>query len=209
MIESFAGLPDGAAPDTTPEGWPVTNFPASGAGQPWIKNGTLRPKDPNTVVGGTYRIVEAPGNVRGVGCRYTIQNNGAAGGVFAVSIQDGNYALTSPGVPRCPVHFYHDDVGWSLDINQVHGTPVDGFLTGKFLRPMRAEGVTLHTLSITIERAAQEVCLSLPDGTQQTFWHPVFDMPSRFVYIEPFKSAGTNQAAKMNTVIRDWWIDCD
>jgi len=195
--ENFASLPDGIV--TT-----HSNLPKTGPGTPWVRNGFLTVKDPNTFEGGSYHLVEFDSDVTVLGAKFVLTPSSAGGGLFAMSIQGGDITLTSPAVPTAPVHLYLEAGYWNLDVNGVAGTPVNPLINRPFKQPLKADGVHLYSIEARLDRARRELELDLPDGTTVLLTHELFALPSRFAYVEPFKVPG-NPSAKANALIREWW----
>lgn len=206
LREIFSGMPDGAPPAVSQTRQTMIDFyPAAAGAQPWIRNGFLTTKDPNNAQGGSYRIAQLTNNVIRVGCRFAISPFTGGGAVLALSIQETSISNT-PSVPRSSMHLTLTNNSWTMDVNDTAGTGVEQVVNG-FYETLATDGVTLHTVEVIMDYDKSTCHILLPDGNIVSLTDPRFAIPGKFVYIEPFKSAGGNYSAMMNPLIREWWAD--
>lgn len=205
LRESFATVPDGSAPATLVGGSAaVTNYSGpNAAAAPYVRDGFLTTTDPDSAAGGSYRIVELGADVTRVGATFAFTEHTMGGGLLCLSIQDGSLAEDGP-VPVSPVHFVIYPGGWEIDANAEAGTGVESVTSGRFAEKLVADGQTLHTVEILLDRAAGTVQLSLPDGSVETLVWPGFNLPGSHVYVEPFKTPG-DLGEKTDALVREWW----
>jgi hypothetical protein len=208
LHESFAAEPDGPAP-TNMVGTevPVSNFyKESSAAAPHVRNGFLTTAEPDTALGGSYRIAELDAEVTTVGASFAFTPYTRTGGLLCLSIQDDSIATAEP-VPVSPLHFQISPTGWAVDVNAEAGTGVEPVVAHSFADPLTADGHTLHRVEIVLDRAAQAVRITLPDGTTETLTHEAFGLPGSHVYVEPFKVMASRAADRTDALVREWWAD--
>lgn len=203
--ESFAGIADGPAPDRTPAGVAAVSHSYSDGAAPYVRDGMLTTTDPNTAVAGSYRIVELGQDVTNVGAEFAFTPHTAGGGVLCLSIQSSSITDGTP-VPASPVHFVVKPTGWSLDVNTEAGTGVEVLASGRFDQPLVSDGETLHHIEVDVDRQAEKVRITFPDGSTRAFTNPAFGLPGQHVYVEPFKSPrGGPIAEQANALVSEWW----
>lgn len=208
LRETFGGMADGPAPNVAATGQAMTDFaPYGPAGEPWIRNGFMSGRYPAQFEGGCYRIARLENAVTKVGARFAFTPEYQTGGVLCLSIQMGNLGETHPSIPVSPMHFYISPVSWNMDVNTEAGTQVDYVASGGLYAPLVADGQTLHTVEVTLDRAASQCRVDLPDGQRIVMTDSRFNRGGRYVYVEPFKMPGGDPGAKATALVREWWAD--
>jgi hypothetical protein len=207
LHETFTAVKDGPAPAALVGGTAaVTNYSGSPAAAPYVRDGYLTTTNPDTAVGGAYRIARLDADVTTIGATFAFTASTADGGVLCLSIQADNIATTSPAVPVSPIHFIISPTGWGLDVNTEAGTGVDGLIGDSFEKPLAADGKTLHRVEVVLDRSAAKARITFPDGSTRTFTNPAFALAGEHVYVEPFTSPnGGPIAEQTHALVSEWW----
>lgn len=207
LREQFFTMSDGYPSTTAETRQAMINYGAVSANAvPYVRSGFMSTFTPNSAEGGAYRIAQLSGPVISCGARFAFSSYSLDGGILCLSIQNSDISST-PSVPVSPMHFWISPTGsWSLDVNDTAGTAVETIASGTLASPLVANGTTLYTVSIVLDRDRNKCHVFFPDGTMQTFVDSRFGLPGNWVYLEPFKTL-TNASSKSNALVREWWAD--
>lgn len=207
LREHFDGLPDGATPTNADTGQPMVDYEPFGGGNTFvIRNGRLTRLDHTVAMYGAYRIAELSRDVVRIGATFAFTPWTAHGGLLCLSIQETSIA-ENVAVPVSPMHLRLTPVDWAIDVNATAATEVEGVSSGTFREPLVADGVSLHTIEIIIDRQLGQCHLSLPNGAQVTLGDARFKLPGRFAYIEPFKGSSVDLPNQTEPLVKSWWAD--
>lgn len=207
LREAFGSMSDGAAPAAAVTRQTTTNFSFYAGALPYIRDGFLSTTDPTTAQAGSYRIAQLTNPVLRVGARFAFSTYSVDGGLLALSIQATSISLKTEGqVPVCPMHLTISPTTWSLDVNDTDNTAVETVASGTFDVPLTADSTTLHTVEVVLDRDRQKCYVTFPDGDTVEFSDSRFALPGAYVYVEPFKTAGS-LSSKANALVREWWAD--
>lgn len=207
LRESFTGMADGAAPTVASTRQTTTNFQFYAGSAPYVRSGFLSTQTPNSAQAGSYRIAQLAGPVLRCGARFAFSPYTNAGGLLCLSIQATSIASKVEGqVPVSPMHFTISPTGWTLDVNDVDNTGVETVASGSFDTALTADSTTLHSVEIVLDRDRQQCFVTFPDGQTVVFTDSRFALPGTYVYVEPFKTAGS-LSTKTNALVKEWWAD--
>lgn len=207
LREAFWTMADGPPPAVSATRQAMTNFQFYAGAAPYVRSGFLSTTTTASAQAGSYRIAQLAGPVLRVGARFAFSSYTAGGGLLALSIQATSIATKVEGqVPVSPMHFTISPTGWSLDVNDVDNTAVETVASGTFDTALTADGATLHSVEIVLDRDRQQCFVTFPDGQTVVFTDSRFALAGQWVYIEPFKAAGS-LSTKTNALVREWWAD--
>lgn len=207
LRESFAGIADGPAPAVAATRQAMTNFQFYAGSAPYVRSGFLSTTTTASAQAGSYRIAQLAGPVVRCGARFAFSSYSTAGGLLCLSIQASSIATKVEGqVPVSPMHFTISPTGWTLDVNDTDNTGVETVASGTFDTALTADGATLHTVEVVLDRDRQQCFITLPDGLTIVYTDARFALAGTYVYVEPFKTAGS-LSTKTNALVREWWAD--
>lgn len=207
LRESFTGMADGAPPAVAATRQAMTNFQYIAAAAPYVRSGFLSTLTPGSAEAGSYRIAQLSGPVIRTGARFAFSPYTVGGGLLCLSIQAVSISTKTSGqVPVTPMHFIISPTGWSMDVNDTDNTVVEGVASGTFATPLVADSTTLHTVDVVLDRDRQKCYITLPTGRTIELSDARFALAGTYVYVEPFKSAGS-LSSKTNALVKEWWAD--
>ena len=185
LIDDFSDDPNGFKTETD-SGLPVHLFPLNSPRTPRVSSGTLSFDAEQGSLGGYY-IVKMPG-VRNASVDFSFTPWSAGGGLVCLAFMESNIALTSPVVPRSPMHFTLSPTAWSVDVFDTVGATARTIVEGNFETPLLADGVTVHTLGIRLDPGNGAAEITLPTGDVVTATDPSFAIPADFAYVESWRT---------------------
>lgn len=207
LRESFTGMADGAPPTVAATRQSMTNFAYYAGAMPYVRSGLLSTTTPDSATAGSYRIAQLTGPVIRCGARFAFSPYTAPGGLLALSIQATSISTKAEGqVPVSPMHLTVSPTGWALDVNDTENTAVETVASGTFDAALTADSTTLHSVEALLDRDRQQCFVTLPDGETFVFSDSRFALPGTYVYVEPFKTAGS-LSTKTNGLVKEWWAD--
>lgn len=204
LIDDFSDDPDGFKTETD-SGLPVVLFPLDSPRTPRVSSGTLSFDAEQGSLGGYY-IVEMPG-VRNGTVDFSFSPWSAGGGLVCLAFMESNIALTSPAVPRSPMHFTLSPTAWSVDVFDTVGSAARTVAEGNFATPLLADGITVHTLGIRLDPEKGAAEIRLPTGEVLTATDPSFGIPADFAYVESWRTEEDTEETL--AMVHAWAADSD
>jgi hypothetical protein len=155
------GALTGLLPDGSLTGLWLTG--AAAAAQPVIAGGKLTIAAAGASVG-SYPEILLKNPAKRIGARWTFSATATPGnGTAALAVWAVDIAGTFPTIPNTPIHLAITAGGW------IYGYYLGNALTvlaqGLFTPPLIADGITVYTADIYIDRAKGQAILFLPDGS--------------------------------------------
>jgi hypothetical protein len=185
VIDDFSGDSDGAKV-VTDSGLKVDLFPANSARTPRVADGKLTFDASDGVLGGYY-VVRVP-SVRNASVDFSFTPWSAGGGLVCLAFMEHNIALTSPVVPRSPLHFTLSPTNWSVDVFDEMGGKARTVVDGAFEPALSADGITKYTLRVRLDPENGAAEITLPTGEILTSLDTSFGIPADFAYLEMWRN---------------------
>lgn len=204
LIDDFSDDVDGYK-TVTDSGLQVDLFPTDSVRTPRVTDGRLS-FDARDGVNGSYYIVEIPG-VRNASVDFSFTPWSSGGGLVCLAFMEGNISLTSPVVPRSPMHFTLSPTDWSVDVFDSMGASARTVVRGSFDPPLAADGKTIHTLSVRMDPVHFAAEITLPTGEIVTSSDEAFSIPADFAYIETWRT--TVDTAETLAMVSAWAADSE
>ena len=195
--ERFANYATGSLTNTltglsyTPYGF--SNNPVN---VPRIESGTLT-YDVTATQGG-YASVQLADSVTRFGGSFFFDSATSNVGVAAMAIMEseiGGSVTGGFGVPRSPAHLQINPTSWSYQVFLTTGAAPTSLGGANWATPLAADGATLHTAEVILDRVQGTAYISLPDGNTVTITDPSIKLAARWIFWEPYRNATTENRA--------------
>lgn len=195
--ERFANYPDGPLVKTSTG---LTYYPSSLnnvlANVPRIENGTLT-YAVNGVAGG-YATVQLSDAVTRYGASFYFDAATANTGVATIAVMESEIGASLAGgfgVPRSPGHLQINPTSWSFQVFRTTGGAPVNLGGANFATPLTADGATLYSAEVVLDKIQGTAYITLPDGTAVTISDPAITLAARYVFWEPYRGTTAENRA--------------
>jgi len=202
LVDNFSDDPDGLK-TRTDSGLAVSLFPIDSPRTPRVDDGALTFDDTEGVLGGYY-IIELP-DVRNAKVDFSFTPWSKGGGLVCLAFMESDIALSSPVVPRSPLHFTLSPTNWSVDVFDTKGDAARTVVEGSFDPPLSANGTEVYTMGVRLDQAKNVAEISLPTGEIFVAADPSFGIEANFAYIETWRTTADSDETLAR--VRAWSAD--
>lgn len=154
----------------------------------------------------SYTQAQLTDNVSRIGARWTIASGSTTPGTIGIIAWADDYSqhqLPSPIVPDSICHLAISSTGWTYSTVDTSGT-FHTAASGTFDTALVADGTTVHTAEVVIDRENGVAYVQLPDGTTATVTDTrIKTLNSTWAVVEEYRGNSTTSLVG----ILEWWAD--